>query len=382
MLRHRTELRVCEGTGTGTLTITNCKSWAAHRDGVASCLTGNSQSIAAPGVASMADFNAGAGQAPRGFVPRVPDPVPEKDSPPPMSDAGAYLDWKIKHNGGRLSVTASLGERNIQFAKEVKPILETTAEISGSIVGGYVYTTAEVISGEELATGRKLSTTERVVQGTLLVVPVVGGALAKFGGKVAGKIINAGLKRVRPFFRFGDDVARYTRVATKVGGQVAETGSDLGTVIRSGARVVDDAPRRGILDRIGEANLPYRTKATLGVKLSRFFATRTGYQQVIKHSKITKWLQKKWGWQSHHWAIARSHGRAGSEGLRRITEAEWNLIPMPAWWNRVIGNGGIGYNATRVLVGSSPVIAFGVGYKSGSFVIDVGWWLTGGESEE
>ena len=147
-------------------------------------------------------------------------------------------------------------------------------------------------------------------------------------------------------------------------------------------KVARRVSKKGLLDRVGEANLPYRTKTTLGVKLSRFFATRTGYQQVIKHSKITKWLQKNWGWQSHHWAIARSHGLAGSEGLRRITEAGWNLIPLPARWNRAIGNGGPGFIATRLLVGASPGIAFYGGYEFGSFVIDVGWWLTGGESDE
>lgn len=102
-----------------------------------------------------------------------------------------------------------------------------------------------------------------------------------------------------------------------------------------------------MLDRIGSANLSYRTKVTTRVKVSRFFATPTGYQQVIKHSPITKWLQSK-GWESHHWFIARSKGLAGSEGLRRISEAGWNLIPLPAQWNRAISSGGLGFNVTRL----------------------------------
>lgn len=139
------------------------------------------------------------------------------------------------------------------------------------------------------------------------------------------------------------------------------------------------APKAGLLDMIGSANLPYRTSVTVGVMASRFFATRTGYQQVIKRSVITKWLQGI-GWESHHWAISRSRGRAGSEGLRRITEAGWNLIPIPSRWNRAISNGGLGFNATRILVGASPGIALYGGYKLGTVVIDVGCWITGGES--
>jgi len=143
-----------------------------------------------------------------------------------------------------------------------------------------------------------------------------------------------------------------------------------------GYRSVRLAPRGGLLDRIGNANLPYRTRITTGVKVSRFFATRTSYQHVINRSPITKWLHSR-GWQSHHWCIPRSQGLGGSEGLRRITEAGWNLIPLPARWNRAISNGGRGFKVTRLLVGASPGIAFYGGYTLGSFVVDIGWWLTG-----
>ena len=55
---------------------------------------------------------------------------------------------------------------------------------------------------------------------------------------------------------------------------------------------------------------------------------------------------------------------------------------MPGYWNNAIRNGGCGFNATRLLVGASPVIALYGGYKLGSFVIDIGWWLTGEESAD
>lgn len=145
-------------------------------------------------------------------------------------------------------------------------------------------------------------------------------------------------------------------------------------------------PHRGygnqVLDLIGTANLPYRTEVTVGVRLSRFLATRTGYQQVIKHSPITRWLQKYLGFESHHWFIPRSKGRAGSEGLRRITEAGWNLIPLPAWWNNAISNSGIGFEATRMLVLASPGLAFGTGFGFGTIAIRVGEHLYDGESAD
>ncbi|XZE36947.1 RHS repeat-associated core domain-containing protein [Pirellulaceae bacterium SH501] len=166
----------------------------------------------------------------------------------------------------------------------------------------------------------------------------------------------------------------YVGVGTGVVHSIAIGGA--AGVTRAGTR----GASKGILDRIGGANLPYRTPVTNQVKASRFFATRTGYQQVINHSPITKWAQSR-GWQSHHWAIPRSTGRAGSEGLRRITEAGWNLIPLPARWNRAISNGGLGYNATRVLVGTSPVTVFGGGYALGSSVYETATWWWSGDDE-
>ena len=139
-------------------------------------------------------------------------------------------------------------------------------------------------------------------------------------------------------------------------------------------------PITSVLARIGTARLPYRTAETNHVKLSGFLFTRTGYQQVVKHSQILRWAQAR-GWQVHHWAIPRSAGLAGSEGLHRITEAGWNLIPLPARWNRIISNGGVGFNATRLFVGSTPGIALYGGYEFGSFISDVGYWITRGEAD-
>jgi hypothetical protein len=48
-------------------------------------------------------------------------------------------------------------------------------------------------------------------------------------------------------------------------------------------------PITSVLARIGTARLPYRTAVTNHVKLSRFLFTRTGYQQVVKHSQTLRW---------------------------------------------------------------------------------------------
>ena len=128
----------------------------------------------------------------------------------------------------------------------------------------------------------------------------------------------------------------------------------------------------------GARDLPYRVAVTTGVKASRFFATATQYGTVIQRSGITKFLQAR-GWQSHHWCIARSKGIHGAEGLRRITEAGWNLIPLPARVNNMIGNGGVGFSTTRIIVGSSPVLSGYGGYQVGDFIHDVGSWFTSDE---
>jgi hypothetical protein len=130
------------------------------------------------------------------------------------------------------------------------------------------------------------------------------------------------------------------------------------------------------LDWVESSSLPYRVTPTLQVRLSRFFATQTGYQQVIKKSPIIRWLHSH-GWQAHHWAIPRSAGRAGSEGLRRLTEAGWNIVPLPAVWNRAISDGGVGYNATRIFVGVSPFSTFGSGYVIANASYEAVDWLWG-----
>lgn len=131
-----------------------------------------------------------------------------------------------------------------------------------------------------------------------------------------------------------------------------------------------------VLARIGVANLPYRTPVTLWVQFTRFFATRTGYQQVVRFSPIVTWLQRH-GWEAHHWLIPNSATRVGSEGLRRIGQAGWNLFPLPAAWNRAISNGGAGYNATRALIGLSPVLSGGLGYGIGTGIYNIGAGIIG-----
>ena len=61
------------------------------------------------------------------------------------------------------------------------------------------------------------------------------------------------------------------------------------------------------------------------------------------------------GLQWHHWAIPNSTGLAAGGGLNRLAQAGWNLFPIPARWNRFIGNGGFWYNATGTVIGTSPI---------------------------
>ncbi len=309
--------------------------------------TGNSQSSAAPGVTSMTDFTAGAGQM-----------VQQNQTRQPVRTAPRTIGRDITRDmyQENPAMRADLEARHAAYMRG-KAIGEEGQRTFADLGGFTVFVDgAEAIGGKNVLSteGEQLTPWQRVKSAFfagLSLIPLLGHA------DDGARAIKAASRN----FDNGVEVARHSRKA-----------------MRSAKTVASHVPWSGILGRIGNANLPYRTPVTWRVKLSRFFATRTGYQQVIKHSPITKWLQSK-GWQSHHWFIARSKGLAGSEGLRRITEAGWNLIPLPARLNRVIGNGGLGFNATRLLVGASPGIAFYGGYEFGSFVIDVGWWLTGGE---
>jgi hypothetical protein len=175
-----------------------------------------------------------------GQEPPPPEPVPSapasqeaaQKNPHPYGSM-EWLDWKIARNG-RLSVTSTLRDQNIQTAKEVKPILEATAELCASGVGGQAYLTAEVVSGQELATGRQLTPVERTIYGTLLTVPVLGG--------VAAKSLGAGLKWLRPFVGASDDAARALSAGARITTAAADVGSDLGGAVRSGRRLLDDVP--------------------------------------------------------------------------------------------------------------------------------------------
>ena len=137
-------------------------------------------------------------------------------------------------------------------------------------------------------------------------------------------------------------------------------------VSASGGRAVA-AGASGVIARVGAAQLPYRTAVTMGVRMSRFFATATGYTQVIAHSRMWQFLG---AWnryvstlrfgryqrvamdcltlQMHHWAIPRAIAKASqSSGLTRLAHAGWNLIPIPTGWNRFIGCSGLWFNMTR-----------------------------------
>lgn len=103
-----------------------------------------------------------------------------------------------------------------------------------------------------------------------------------------------------------------------------------------------------------QGDLPYRVANTLSVRASRFFATATQYRQVVNNSWFAD-IVRRIGWQWHHWAIPNSTGQAAGGQLNQVTQAGWNLIPMPAFWNQYVSNGGFWYSATAAGVGTSPV---------------------------
>ncbi|MEQ9406875.1 MAG: RHS repeat-associated core domain-containing protein [Fuerstiella sp.] len=123
---------------------------------------------------------------------------------------------------------------------------------------------------------------------------------------------------------------------------------------------------------IGAANLAYRVPNTWTVRLGRFFATRTQYRQVYIHSQITRFLQQQFGWQVHHWYIANSVGRAATNpGVNRIAQAGWNLMPIPAFLNNAIGNGGRGFNTVKTVIATSPGWVGYLSYKAGDMLADL-----------
>lgn len=121
----------------------------------------------------------------------------------------------------------------------------------------------------------------------------------------------------------------------------------------------------------GRVSLPYRVPPTVGVRVGRFFMTRTGYQQVVSQSYF-RGAVSRIGWQWHHWAIPQAAARAaGNPGLTRISNAGWNLFPIPAGLNGSIGAGGAGFNIVRIAIGTSPIAAGAGGYAVGSAAADL-----------
>jgi len=232
------------------------------------------------------------------------------------------------------------------------------AAASSSYVGAFATGAGSMMLGDAAGQGTELALGWRssYSTGQTAFAGATGGVFS-----VGGHAIGQALSRVRA-----------AAATARPGGRWVSAGRS------GGAYWEHNVSPRGMLDRIGNANLPYRTPVTAAVRLSRFFATRTGYQQVIAKSPLTRHLQQRLGWQVHHWAIPQSAARgSGSEGLRRITHAGWNLIPLPARVNNAISNQGIGNNAVRVLVGTSPVTAGVGGYAVGSSIYDIAAWAMG-----
>jgi RHS repeat-associated protein len=88
------------------------------------------------------------------------------------------------------------------------------------------------------------------------------------------------------------------------------------------------------------------------VHVSRFFfRTTQTYPSVgsTTTGKILQWIFPRVNWQQHHAIIQQAWSRSGgpnqffddalaNEGLRRLGNGLWNLIPIPAAMNRALGN--------------------------------------------
>lgn len=55
-----------------------------------------------------------------------------------------------------------------------------------------------------------------------------------------------------------------------------------------------------------------------------------------------------------------------------FSSSGWDLIPLPPRVNNMIGNGGIGFGTTWIIVGSSPILASYGGYQIGDLIYDLG----------
>ncbi|MFN6106523.1 MAG: RHS repeat-associated core domain-containing protein, partial [Planctomycetaceae bacterium] len=167
---------------------------------------------------------------------------------------------------------------------------------------------------------------------------------------------------------FGVGILNGLPLVSASGGRAVSAGaSGLIGRVSAGTGRAAAAAVSGVIARVGAAQLPYRTAVTVGVRMSRFFATATGYTQVIAHSRMWQFVgvwnryvsTLRFGryqrvatdcltLQMHHWAIPRAIAKASqSSGLTRLAHAGWNLIPIPTGWNRFIGCSGLWFNMTR-----------------------------------
>jgi len=132
------------------------------------------------------------------------------------------------------------------------------------------------------------------------------------------------------------------------------TGETGAAVLRESMAAGARQTLRPAFGAIGELRfLPYRQRLTLGVRLSRLFLTRTqGYAGVEDSPLMAALLRRfpalrEWDWEQGHWAIQQKWFREGSpnawytmrqeiQGLRRVGNAGWNLLPMPRALNQYL----------------------------------------------
>jgi hypothetical protein len=130
------------------------------------------------------------------------------------------------------------------------------------------------------------------------------------------------------------------------------------------------------LYRLGTTGaLPFRVAQTPAVRLSRFFATSTRYAPVKStvFGRLASSLFPALKLQQHHIAVQQYWFRGVADlqkfmpyqgavtlGLQRLGNAGWNLMPIPAALNNLLGRSTLGTAAfAGVAYGSVPVIGYG-----------------------
>ncbi len=125
---------------------------------------------------------------------------------------------------------------------------------------------------------------------------------------------------------------------------------------------------------------PTRAPNSLSTQIARFFTSGVGYKTVVRSGffqklivrpwnswlrSTDKWLYYKLRLEWHHWWYAQSI---------RPVHAGWNLFPLPAFWNGLIGNGTRGrlqwwlFRGTQAAIPSSGAAAAYGAYKAGKAI--------------